>query len=131
MVVSSGIIAIRFDEKTFFSTVFGFTPGWDYKHYIKYISQKIVNLSITNKIHLKCDVINGSVVNGFSQPILYIFVLDKLPGYKIFSEPETILYTKINKSVLNNIRFYLEVDNNEEVNFNRETLTITLEMIKI
>ena len=90
MVVKSGIIAIRFDEKSFLSTILGFTPGWDYKHYNKYISQKIVNLSNTNKIHLKCDAINGSVVNGLRQPILYSFVLDKLPGYKVFSEPETI-----------------------------------------
>ena len=29
LVVRSGIIAIRFDEKSFFSTVLGFTPGWD------------------------------------------------------------------------------------------------------
>ena len=32
LVVRSGIIAIRFDEKSFFNTVLGFTPGWDYKH---------------------------------------------------------------------------------------------------
>ena len=32
LVVKSGIIAIKFDENSFFSTVFGFTPGWDYKH---------------------------------------------------------------------------------------------------
>ena len=94
MVVKSGIRAIRFDEKWFFSTILGFTPGWDYKHYNKYISQKIVNLSNTNKIHLKCDAINGPVVNGLRQPILYSFVLDKLPGYKVFSEPETIHYKK-------------------------------------
>ena len=31
LVVRSGIIATRFDEKSFFSTVLGFTPGWDYK----------------------------------------------------------------------------------------------------
>ena len=131
MVVKSSIIAIRFDEKSFFSTILGFTPGWDYKHYNKYISQKIVNLSNTNKIHLKCDAINGSVVNGLRQPILYSFVLDKLPGYKVFSEPETIQYKKINKSVLNTITFYLEDDNNNEVDFNGETLTFTLQMIKI
>ena len=80
LVVQSGIIAIRFDEKSFFSTILGFIAGWDYKHYNKYISQKIVNLGSTNKIHLKCDVINGSIVDGFKQPILYSFVLDKLPG---------------------------------------------------
>ena len=69
LVVRSGIIAIRFDEQSFFSNVLGYTPGWDYKHYNKYISQKMVNLSSTNKIHLKCDVIDGSIVNGFKHPI--------------------------------------------------------------
>ena len=131
LVVRSGIIAIRFDEKSFFSTILGFTPGWDYKHYNQYLSQKIVNLSNTNKIHLKCDAINGSVVNGIRQTILYSFVLDKPSGYKVFCEPETIHYKKINKSVLNTITFYLEDDNNKEVNFNGETLTFTLQMIKI
>ena len=129
--VRSGIIAKRFDEKSFFSTILGFTPGWDYKHYNKYTSQNYVNLGCTNKIHLKCDVIDGSVVNGLRQPILYSFVLDKLSGYKIFSEPQTIHYKKINKSVLNTITFYLEDDNNKEVDFNSETLTFTLRMIKI
>ena len=131
LVVQSGIIAIIFDEKSFFSTILGFTSGWDYKHYNKYTSQKVVNLGSTNKIHLKCDAIDGSVVNGIRQPILYSFVLDKPAGYKVFSEPETIHYKKINKSVLNTITFYLEDDNNKEVNFNGETLTFTLQMIKI
>ena len=131
LVVQSGIISIRFDEKSFFSTILGFIAGWDYKHHNKYISQKFVNLGSTNKIHLKCDIIDGSIVDGFRQPILYSFVLDKKPGYKVFCETETINYKKINKSVLNTITFYLEDDNNEEVNFNGETLTFTLQMIKI
>ena len=64
LVVASGIIAVRFDEKSFFHTILGFTAEWDYKHYNRYLSQKFVNLSSTNKIHLKCDVIDGSVVDG-------------------------------------------------------------------
>ena len=131
LVVSNGIIAIRFDENSFFSTILGFTAGWDYKHYNQYLSQKIVNLSSTNKIHLKCDAIDGSVVNGVRQPILYSFVLDKPSGYKVFCEPETIHYKKINKSVLNSITFYLEDDSDKEVDFNQETLTFTLQMIKV
>ena len=131
LVVRYGIIAIRFDEKSFFSSILGFTPGWDYKFYNKYTSQKIVNLGSTNKIKLKCDVIDGSLLDGVRQPKLYSFVIDKLPGYKVFSEPETIHYKKINKSVLNTITFYLEDDNNEEVDFNGETMTFTLQMIKI
>ena len=116
---------------SFFSTILGFTPGWDYKHYNQYLSQKIVNLSSTSKIHLKCDAIDGSVVNGIRQSILSSFVLDKPSGYKVFCEPETIHYKKINKSVLITITFYSEDDNNEEVDFNRETLTFTLQLIKI
>ena len=129
--VNSGIIAIRFDENSFFSTILGFTAGWDYKHYNQYLRQKTVNLSSTNKIHLKCDAIDGSVVNGVRQPILYSFVLDKPSGYKVFGEPETIHYKKINKSVLNTITFYLEDDSDKVVDFNQETMTFTLQMIKI
>ena len=131
LVVNSGIIAIKFDEKSFFSTILGFTLGWDYKHYNTYISQKIVNLSNTNKKHLKCDCIDGTIQDGIRQPILFSFVLDKPAGYKVFCEPESIHYKKLNKSVLDTITFYLEDDNNEEVDFNGETLTFTLQMIKI
>ena len=85
-----------------------------------------MTLGSTNKIYLKCDVIGGSVVNGLRQQILYSFVLDKKPGYKVFSEPEKFHSKKTNKSVLNTITFYLEDDNNQGVDFNGETLTFTL-----
>ena len=122
---------LRFDERSFFHTLLGFTPYWDYKPSGVYTSDKILNLKTINKIHLKCDCIDGSIQDGISQPILYSFVLDKKPGFKIFYEPETIHYKKINKSVLNTISFYLEDDKNKEVDFNQETLTFTLQMIKI
>ena len=53
LVVRPGITAIRFDEKSFFTTILGFNPFSDCKQYNKYISHKIVDLSSTNKIHLK------------------------------------------------------------------------------
>jgi len=90
LVVRSGIIAINFDEKSFFSTILGFKPHWDYKHYNEYNCQKIINLNTIDKIHLKCDVIDGSIQNGQRQPVLFSFVLDKPSGYKVFCEPETI-----------------------------------------
>ena len=133
-----GLGTLRFDEIPFCHTFLGSTPFRDFKptnfNHVAipgvYTSGKILNLSTTNKIHLKCDVDDGSVVNGLRQPILYSFVLDKKPGYKVHSEPETIHYKKINKSVLNTLFFYLEDDNNEQVNFNGETLTFTLQLIK-
>ena len=85
LVVRFGPIASRFDEKSFFSTILGFTSGWNYQPYNTYISQKLVNSSRTNKHHLKCNCIDGSIQNGLRQPILFSFVLDKPSGYKLFA----------------------------------------------
>ena len=123
--------AMRFYEKPFFSTILGLPPYWDYKSYNEFFGEKLENLSTIDKIHLKCDVFNGSVLNGVRQPILLSFVLDKLSGYKKFCESATIHYKKMNKSVLNTITFYLEGDTNKEVNFNKETLSFTLQRTKI
>ena len=89
LIARPGIIAIRFDEKSFFSTILGFTPHWDYKNYNEYISQKIINLSTIDRIHLKCDVMDGSLVDGLGQPLLF----------KVFYQPETIHFRKINKTI--------------------------------
>ena len=125
-----------FDEKSFLNTLLGFTPYWDYKPNAVhadapglYTSEKNSNLNTFDKVHLKCNV-DGSFVNGSKHPILYIFVLDKPPGYKVFCQPQRIHYNK-NKSVLNTITFYLEDDNDEEVIFIEEILTFTLHFIKI
>ena len=133
-----GLGTLIFDEKLLFHTLLGFSPYWDYKptnfnHDANpgvYTNDKILNLSSTNKIHLKCDCIDGSIQDGVRQPILFSFVLDKPSGYKVFREPETIHYRKLNISVLNTATFYLEDNNNEIVDFNGETLTFTLQMIK-
>ena len=131
---------LRFDKQSFFHTLLGFSPYWDYKpnnssHVLIpgiYPSDKIIlDLDTIDKIHLKCDCIDGSIRDGVRQPIPFSFVLDKPSGHKVFCEPETIHYKKINKSFLNTIIFYLENDDYKEVNFNGETLTITLQMIKI
>ena len=105
---------LRFDKQSFFHTLLGFSLYWDYKptnsdHVLiagVYPGNKIIlNLNTIDKIHLKCDCIDGSIQNGLRNPALFTFVLDKPSGYKIFSEPKTIHYKKINKSVLNTKTF--------------------------
>ena len=94
---------LRFDKQSFFHTLLGFSPYWDYEptnsiHVLipgVYPSDKIIlNLNTIDKIHLKCDVTDGSIVDGVRQPILFGFVIDKPSGYKVFCEPETIHYKK-------------------------------------
>ena len=57
-------------------------------------SDKTLSLSTLIKIHLKTDVIDGSIVYCSRQPIIYSFILDKPPRYKIIHQPKTIHYKK-------------------------------------
>ena len=83
---------LKFTNKSFFYTILGFTQShqgplnviegfyqispWSYK------SDKPINITGIDKIHIKCDCINGSIVNGVREPILYSFALSSPPGYK-------------------------------------------------
>ena len=78
---------------------------------------------------MRCDVIDGFLLSGLRQPMLFNF-LDKPKGYKMFLKPETNQYKKINKSVWNNMIFYSEDDNHGEVDFNQESLTFALQLLK-
>ena len=41
LVVRPGILAIRLDEKSFFSIILGFNPHWDYEHITKTLVKKL------------------------------------------------------------------------------------------
>ena len=94
-------------------------------------SEKPVMITTTDKVHLKCDCVDGSIVNGIREQILFSFNLSAPPGYKIIKEPNIILHKKINKTRLDSIQFFLEDSNHNPVDFNSETLTFTIQIIKI
>ena len=89
------------------------------------------NITGIDKIHLKCDCIDGSIVNGTREPILYSFALSLPPSHKLYKEPRVKLFKKINKSVLSLITFYLEDDDYKAVDFNGELISFTCQLIKI
>ena len=130
-----------FTETSFFYTILGFTrsrsyPLDDIDGFYQliagsYKSDKPISITGIDKIHLKCDCIQGSIVNGIREPILYSFVLSPLPGYKIYREPRVKLFKKINKSVLSHITFYFEDDDHKPVDFINETISFTCQLNKI
>ena len=130
-----------FTEKSFFYTILGFTRSRSYPlddiygfyQLIagSYESDKPINITGIDKIHLKADCIQGSIVNGRREPILYSFALSSPPGHKIQKEPRVKLFKKINKSVLSHITFYFEDDDYKPVDFHGETISFTCQLIKI
>ena len=130
-----------FTERSFFYTILGFTHSRSYplydidSHYQliagSYKSDRHINITGIDKIHLKCDCVQGSIVNGVRESILYSFALSSPPGHKIYKEPRVKLFKKINKSVLSHITFYIEDDDHKLVDFNNETISFTCQLIKI
>ena len=52
-----------------------------------YKSDKPTNFTGVDRVHFKTDCINGSIVNGVSEPILYSFALSSPTGHKIYEKP--------------------------------------------
>ena len=130
-----------FTEKSFFYTILGFTQSRSYPlddidgfYQIiagSYKSNRPINITGIDKNHLKCNCIQGSIVNGIREPILFSFALSSPPGHKIYKEPRVKLFKKINKSVLSHITFYFEDDDHKPVDFNNETISFPCQLIKI
>ena len=94
-------------------------------------SDRPINITGIDKVHLKYDCINGSIVNGVREPILYSFALSSPSGHKIYKEPRIKLFKKVNKFVLSHIPFYLEDIDHNPLDFNIETVSFTCQFIKI
>ena len=93
-------------------------------------SRKPINIIGIDKVHLKCDCIQGCIVNGVREPILHSFAMSSKPGHKLCKQPRIKLFNK-KKSVLSHIRFYIEGDDHKPVDSNNETISFTCQIIKI
>ena len=80
--------------------------------------------------HLKCDCIEGSIVNGVREPFSYSFAIDKPPDHKINKALRIKLFKEIKKSVLPHVTFYLEDDKYKPINLKGETISFTCELVK-
>ena len=88
---------IKFTRKPFFPVILGFTqshsgelgdiPGFSEIKPGSCKSDKPINVTGIDKVHLKCDCIGGSIVNTIREPISYSFALLSPPGHKIYKEP--------------------------------------------
>ena len=130
-----------FTEKSFFYTILGYTRSLSYPlddidgfyQLIagSYESDKPINFTGIETIHLKCDCNNGSILNGVREPFLYFFALSSPPGHKIYKEPRVKLFKKVNKSSFISHHVFFEDDDYNPVDSHGETISFTCQLIKI
>ena len=95
-----------------------------------YIGNRRIKIMAVDKVHLKTDCVQGSIVNGIRKPILNSFALSSPPAPRIYKKPRIKLFKKVNKSVLSQITFYLEDDDHKTVDFRNETISSTCQLIE-
>ena len=81
-------------------------------------------------MHLKCDCLLGSLLNGSRQPFLFSFALDKPRCQNRYTEPRIKLFKNINESVLTLIKFYFLKVDQKPVDFNQGTISFTCQLVK-
>ena len=95
-----------------------------------YESKRPFNITGIDKIHLKGDCIQGSIVDRVHEPVMYSFLSDKPPGHKFHHSAKNKLSTMVKEPVLSHITVYLEDDDHKPVDFNNGTLNFTCQLVK-
>ena len=82
-----------------------------------YEGDRPINKTGIDKVHLNCDCIQGSLIDGTREPFLYSFALSSPPGHKIYKAPRIQLFKQVKKSGLSHITFYIQEDDHKPVGF--------------
>jgi hypothetical protein len=67
-------------------------------------SENIVNILTVNSVFVEVDIINGSYVNGKLSPIIYSFLPNVSPGYKIVENPVNLVFLPLNTHSLTRLQ---------------------------
>ena len=117
----------------FFNSKLNDFLGFTNKRYAagRNLSEKIANIPNVDKVQLKCNCVDDSILDGKRESIPFSFSLNVRPVYKSFKDPSSILFIKVNNGKVDDITFYLEDEDGKEVKFNGEILTFTVVLTKI
>lgn len=111
------------------TTLLGFygttIPGVPFK------SKGKININNINVIRVKCDIADGSYLNGKKSHSIHSFYPQAPPGYKIIEVPKNIIYFPVNKRILDFVSITFADQQDKPIDFNGEETTITCHIKKI
>ena len=101
------------------------TPG------VPFYSTEKVNINNINVIRVKCNIANGSYLNGNKSHTIHSFYPQAPPGYKIIEVPRNIIYFPVNTRSLDVVSITFADQKDRPIDFNNEETTITCHIKKI
>lgn len=120
---------VYFDKNDSIGKILGF--GMEtIKANINRESQYPVNILSTTIIRIECDVVSGSFVNGKASHIIYEFVPNVAPGYRIIEVPKNLIYFPVNQNAISAINIRLLDADNRQINLRGEEVQLYLHFRK-
>lgn len=120
---------VYFNKNDSLGNILGF--GMDtIKANISTESRYPVSILSTTVVRIECDVISGSFVNGKASHIIYEFVPNVPPGYRIIEIPKNLIYFPVNQSSINAINIRLLDAENKQINLRGEEIQLYLHFRK-
>lgn len=98
---------------------------------VAFTSTNKININNINVIRVKCNIANGSYLNGEKSHTIHSFYPEAPPGYKIVEVPRNIIYFPVNKRSLDVVSITFADQHDRSIDFNGEETTITCHIKKI
>ena len=93
-----------------------------------YISKNMINVVLTNKIFIKCNIIEGAIYQGLHSDVLYSFGNSYTYGYPISIVNPIIRYAKLIVKKFTEMRISFRDENNLPINFLESPISLTIEI---
>lgn len=120
---------VHFDKSNSLGKMLGFGKE-KIKPFISTESQYPVSILPTTIVRIECDVISGSFVNGKASHVIYEFVPNVPPGYRIIEVPKNLIYFPVNQRSISSINIKLLDAENKQINLRGEEVQLYLHFRK-
>ena len=91
----------------------------------------IVDILKVNQIHVRCNIIEGSYLNGSRAPILYSFFPNVPVGYKVVEIANPSIYFPLSFTNIESIRVWLTDQDGDPINLRNEVLSMRLHIREV
>ena len=92
------------------------------------ISKNMVNVILTNKLFIKCNIIEKAIYQGLHSDVLYLFGNTYNNGYAISIDRLVKRYAKLIVIKFNEIRISFRDENNFRINFLESPISVMIEI---
>lgn len=127
--IHSKLYDVHFEKENSIGSLLGFSKKLLKKN-VLHISDKPINILITNTIRVECNITEGSFVNDKPSHVIHEFSPTVPPGYQIIERPSNPIYVPLKGTTIQYIQVRIVNEHDNLVNFRDENISLRLHIRK-